>query len=215
MMKTVFQYLTKFTVLALIPLILSIGIVPAIPFVSADSTIPSVKSNPDTAFTAATFADTYKDMSFTGKRASVVIKMAGESENSDPSKKAKEIRYLQSYVLKFLSFSNAVNVVSNPQKNEIAAQIDTAWIPILEQRSDVVSVIVLEIQKDGKESLGNLSPLKQIANGIAPESIICNEGLVLIIKHDGSPACVMPDTAENLENRGWGVMPPPCCKNLH
>ena len=57
-----------------------------------------------------------------------------------------------------------------------------------------------------------LSPLKQVSQGIDPVAVKCNEGLVLIIKHNGSPACVRPATAENLEERSWGGMPPPCCK---
>lgn len=56
------------------------------------------------------------------------------------------------------------------------------------------------------------SPRHQIANGVLPDKVICKEELVLIIKHSGSPACVRPDTAVILEERGWGVMPPPCCK---
>jgi len=37
----------------------------------------------------------------------------------------------------------------------------------------------------------------------------------LIIKYNGSPACVKLETAEKLEELGWGVMPPPCCKTMH
>ncbi len=59
------------------------------------------------------------------------------------------------------------------------------------------------------------TPLKQIEQGIAPENVTCNKELVLIIRHNGSPACVKPQTAEKLEQRSWGVMPPPCCKNMH
>ncbi len=195
----------KLAIFVFIPLILSIGIVPAIPFSYADSTIPSSKSNSDATFTAATFADKYKDMQFTGKRVSVVIKIVGESESSDPAKRAKEIRYLQSYVLKFLSFSNAVNVVSNQQKNEIIAQIDTALIPILEQRSDVISVTVSEVQKVGKEYLDKLPPKKQQSQGRSINEIQCVSGFVLIQKHDGSPACVKPTTAEKLIQRGWAT----------
>ncbi len=44
--------------------------------------------------------------------------------------------------------------------------------------------------------------------------MICNEGLVLIIKHNGSPACVRLETADKLEERGWGIIPPPCCKDM-
>jgi len=54
-----------------------------------------------------------------------------------------------------------------------------------------------------------LSPIKQIAQGISPEEVICNEGLELIMKNNGSAACVRADTAVKLEKRGWGVMPPP------
>jgi len=57
-----------------------------------------------------------------------------------------------------------------------------------------------------------VSPKKQVEQGIEPESVTCKEGLILMIKHNGSPACVRLNTAENLEERGWGGMAPPCCK---
>jgi len=56
------------------------------------------------------------------------------------------------------------------------------------------------------------SPLRQMKNGISPGDVTCKEGLVLIIKHNDSAACVRLDTAVKLEEHGWGVMPPPCCK---
>lgn len=65
------------------------------------------------------------------------------------------------------------------------------------------------------EYQGVESPRKQISQGIEPEDVICREGLVLIIKHNGSPACVRSETVDNLENRGWGVMPTPLGKKLH
>jgi len=49
-----------------------------------------------------------------------------------------------------------------------------------------------------------LSPKKQLSQGIEPDAVVCNEGLVLIIKYDNSPACVKPDTSEKLMERGWG-----------
>jgi hypothetical protein len=33
--------------------------------------------------------------------------------------------------------------------------------------------------------------------------IVCKEGFVKIFKHDGSPVCVKPKTAEKLLERGW------------
>ena len=184
------------------------GIIPIIPFSDADSTIPSSKSNSDAAFTAATFAQKYKDeLSATGKRVSVVIKVAGESESTDPSKRAKEIRYIQSYVLKFLSFSNAVNVVSDQQRNEITAQMHTAWIPILEKRNDVISVTILgDIQKPTKEDLDKLPPKKQQSHGRSIDEIQCKSGYVLMVKSNGDPACVKSRSAEKMVLRGWGEL---------
>jgi hypothetical protein len=198
----------KIILFALIPLILSMGILSVIQFSDADSTTPSSKSNSDTAFTAATFADKYNDVLFTGNRVNVVIKVTGESENPDYAKRAKEIRYLQSYVLKFLSFSNAVNVVSNPQENEITAQIDSAWIPILEQRGDVISVTVLDVQKNNTENLDRLPPLKQIKSGIALIDVKCNEGKYVVYKRDRmSAACVTQETENKLIfERGWAAL---------
>ncbi len=47
------------------------------------------------------------------------------------------------------------------------------------------------------------SPRKQMKLGVAPEKITCDEGLVLMLRVSGMPACVKPDTAEKLEERGW------------
>jgi len=68
-------------------------------------------------------------------------------------------------------------------------------------------------QSSDPEFIGVEPPLKQVAQGIEREAVVCNEGLVLIIKHNGSPACVKHETAVKLEERGWGGMPPPCCKD--
>ena len=54
------------------------------------------------------------------------------------------------------------------------------------------------------ESINNvLSPLKQIFFGIPVDEIQCKENLGLILKYDGSPACVKHETKEKLMERGW------------
>jgi len=51
-----------------------------------------------------------------------------------------------------------------------------------------------------------LSPLKQVNNGVSLESITCKNELKLIFKpSDNSPACVKPQTAEKLIQRGWAI----------
>ena len=58
-----------------------------------------------------------------------------------------------------------------------------------------------------------LSPKKQVSQGVQPEAVRCNEGLVLMIKHNaGTPVCVKSSTADKLYERNWGGIAPPCCK---
>jgi len=48
------------------------------------------------------------------------------------------------------------------------------------------------------------TPLQQFKSGIVANNVTCNQGLKLILKsEDGSPACVKPDTAQKLIERGW------------
>ena len=48
-----------------------------------------------------------------------------------------------------------------------------------------------------------LSPLKQIKEGIVPENIVCKEGLGLVFKLTGQPACVKTTSIEKLIAWGW------------
>jgi hypothetical protein len=51
------------------------------------------------------------------------------------------------------------------------------------------------------------SPLKQVQSGIATKNVKCNTGFQLIFKaKDNSPACVKPQTAQKLVERGWGTI---------
>lgn len=52
--------------------------------------------------------------------------------------------------------------------------------------------------------LGKLAPLKQFKSKVSALNVECNDGLQLIMKaKDHSPACVKPNTAEKLIERGW------------
>ncbi|MEC4848542.1 MAG: hypothetical protein RI100_05065 [Nitrosarchaeum sp.] len=48
-----------------------------------------------------------------------------------------------------------------------------------------------------------LSPLKQIKDGILPENVVCNEGLNLVFKINGQPACIQTASIEKLVAWGW------------
>ncbi|MDE1763785.1 MAG: hypothetical protein KGH88_06035 [Thaumarchaeota archaeon] len=50
----------------------------------------------------------------------------------------------------------------------------------------------------------SIPPLDQFWSGISPSDTLCKPNLTLIFKtKDGSPACVKPDTAQKLIERGW------------
>ncbi len=52
-------------------------------------------------------------------------------------------------------------------------------------------------------------PLEQTNYGILAENVSCINGLVLVLKtEDGSPACVWPNTAQKLIERGWATNVP-------
>ncbi|HJS82827.1 MAG TPA: hypothetical protein VJ742_08360 [Nitrososphaera sp.] len=48
-----------------------------------------------------------------------------------------------------------------------------------------------------------LSPLKQIKEGIVPENVVCKEGLELVFKLNGEPACVKTTSIQKLIAWGW------------
>ena len=48
-----------------------------------------------------------------------------------------------------------------------------------------------------------LSPLKQIKEGIVPENVVCKEGLELVFKLNGEPACVKTTSIQKLITWGW------------
>ncbi|HET6457816.1 MAG TPA: hypothetical protein VFG24_02925, partial [Nitrosopumilaceae archaeon] len=51
-----------------------------------------------------------------------------------------------------------------------------------------------------------LSPLKQFKSGIAAKDVTCAKDLQLVIRaEDGSPACIKPNDATILVQRGWAT----------
>ncbi len=101
-------------------------------------------TSPAFGITASKFvADHGNDLS-KGQQIKVLVKVKGELESDDPAKRAKEIRYFQSAVLKFCSFAGAVNVKSHTWNNEFTAEVTTSLAEVIEQRNDVISVHILQ-----------------------------------------------------------------------
>jgi len=76
--------------------------------------------------TASEFAAKYQDQFAKGEKVRVLVKVKGEPSTDDPVKRAKEIRYYQAGVLKFIHFAGATNVISDPLKNQFTGTITTS-----------------------------------------------------------------------------------------
>ena len=100
-------------------------------------------SSPAFGYTPSKFVSDYGQDLSEGQKINVLVKVKGEPESKDPTKRAKEIRYLQSAVLKFCSFAGATNVKSDSWNNEFTAVVTTSLAQVLEERSDVISVQVI------------------------------------------------------------------------
>ena len=100
--------------------------------------------SPAFGYAASKFVADYGDDLYKGQKIKVLVKVKGEPESEDLAKRAKEIRYLQSAVLKFCSFAGAINVRSHTWNNEFTAEVTTSLAQVLEQRRDVISVHVLK-----------------------------------------------------------------------
>jgi hypothetical protein len=161
--------------------------------------------NPAFGYTASKFSSDYGDDLSTGQKITVLVKVLGKPESENPQKRAKEIRHLQSAVLKFCSFAGATNVRSDTWNNEFTATVTTSLAKVLEKRSDVISITKLEDgQKSTKEDLDKLSPKKQQSHGRSIDEIQCKSDYVLMVKSTGEPACVKVSSFEKLILRGWG-----------
>jgi len=78
-------------------------------------------SSPAFGYTASKFVADYGYELSDGQKIKVLVKVKGEPESEDPVKRAKEIRFLQSAVLKFCNFAGATNVKSDTWNNEFTA----------------------------------------------------------------------------------------------
>ena len=109
--------------------------------------------------------------------------------------------------------------LENQAVDDIESKYDNLWA-IFDSRADpsamksitdeIISEFVEISGVESKESehmmeiFGQLRPLQQVKEGIAPEDVECKSGFELIFKaSDGSPACVSPATATKLVALGW------------
>lgn len=72
----------------------------------------------------------------------------------------------------------------------------------------ILTIIITSVLVTGVTSISfadDLSLLEQIQNGVITEDVQCKENLVLVIKNNGSPACVKEDHVFRLLQSGWAT----------
>lgn len=81
-----------------------------------------------------------------------------------------------------------------------------------EERSARSNVFLNAVKATGEEIVEYVpvqspyvpSPFLQVSEGIAPQDVECRQGLELVIRTTGAPACVYPFNADTL--RAWGLV---------
>ena len=70
--------------------------------------------------------------------------------------------------------------------------------------SDVAEFCLIKtISDENTAYLTEISPYKQVEEGVSPYLVFCKDGLYFLVKYDGSPACVTYSTQTALWNSGW------------
>jgi uncharacterized protein YjbI with pentapeptide repeats len=93
---------------------------------------------------ASEFVAKYGDRFSHGEKVTVLVKVKGEPESTDPAKRAKEIRYFQRGILEFIHLAGATNVVSDTMKNQFTAIMTTTLTEHIATRYDIISVTILD-----------------------------------------------------------------------
>ena len=161
--------------------------------------------NPAFGYTASKFYADYGTQFAGGETVRVLVKVIGEPTEGNPADLAKEIRFYQAAVLKFILFAGAINVVSDQNENQFTATMTKKLADHVSQRPDVISVTV--ILHDGQTSPhGIMSPKKQMAQGVDSKDVICKPGLELVFKKtDRMPTCVKPESVQRLISINWAM----------
>ena len=113
------------------------------------------------------------------------------------------IHVVPNHLLVHNGFNQTFNIVIKVGKNTpsgiYAPNLVTKWNDNNITRFMNVDPIYFQVGQWNWDSLS-----RQLERGISANNAVCKSGLHLIIKsEDGTPACVRPDTANILIERGW------------
>jgi hypothetical protein len=106
--------------------------------------------------------------------------------------------------------STSIEIEENLQVDDISSETNSTSSETVETEDDMAETEddMAETEDDMAETEDDFSdvvpsPLKQIKEGIAPENIVCKEGLELVFKLNGQPACIKTTSVQKLIAWGW------------
>lgn len=104
-------------------------------------------------------------------------------------------------------FSINFTIPANTESGNYTSKIEMYQYPFAYHLSGV-ETLYLNVGTNNTQIVPE-SPLQQFKSGITATNVKCADGFTLVIKsEDGSPACVKPDTANILRERGWATNVP-------
>ncbi len=169
-------------------------------------------SNPAFGYTASKFFSDYGEDLSIGQKIKVLVEVKGEPESENPAKRAKEIRYLQSAVLKFCNFAGATNVKSDSWNNEFTAIVTKSLAKVLEERSDVISVKVIESSSTAQTEISIPEWAKNNAGWWA-ERLISDEDFASGIQYMIKEGIIQVPTTSSVAEKPEGVAIPDWVRN--
>lgn len=101
-------------------------------------------------------------------------------------------------------FNIVIKVDKNAPSGVYEPNLVIKWNDNITQSMEISS-ISFQIGKWNWDSLS-----KQVESGISKNDVVCKSSIQIVVikSEDGSPACVKPDTAKKLIERGWAITGP-------
>ena len=101
-------------------------------------------------------------------------------------------------------FNIVIKVDKNAPSGVYEPNLVIKWNDNVTQSMEISS-ISFQIGKWNWDSLS-----KQVESGISKNNVVCKSSIQIVVikSEDGSPACVKPDTAKKLIERGWAITGP-------
>ena len=104
--------------------------------------------------------------------------------------------------------SNQNATMENSTSKNATTSVSTPPEQVIPQDTAVVNATQQNHPSNATNASKILSPRAQVASGIAPTDVKCDQGFSLVLNSFNSrPACIKSEDVANFVARGWGLAP--------